>query len=138
MTGTVALKSAYAVVWVIELLYIWYLVGRYRQRPQRNEGPRAVQVRANVSEKHGTLRVIAAANFIFAALFLIFSLPFFWHQVQVLRTWPETDAQVLQSEVVAGPPSGHDNLYRAKLQVLYTVGGTANHGRDDELREHQL
>ena len=30
MTGIVALKSAYAVVWVIELGYIWYLVGRYR------------------------------------------------------------------------------------------------------------
>ena len=76
-----------------------------------------------VSEKHGTLRVIAAANFIFAVLFLIFSLPFFWHQVRVLQTWPETDAQVLQSEVVAGPPAGHDNLYRASLKVLYTVAG---------------
>jgi hypothetical protein len=30
MTGIVALKSAYAVVWGIELLYIRYLVGRYR------------------------------------------------------------------------------------------------------------
>ena len=76
-----------------------------------------------MSEKHGTLRVIAVANFIFATVFLIFSLPFFWHQVRVLQTWPETDAQVLQSEVVAGPPAGHDNLYRAKLQVLYTVAG---------------
>jgi hypothetical protein len=75
-----------------------------------------------VSEKHGTLRIIAAANFIFAALFVIFSLPFFWRQVQVLRTWPETDAQVLRSEVAA-EPSGHENLYRAKLQVLYTVDG---------------
>ena len=76
-----------------------------------------------MSEKRGTLRVIAAANFIFATLFLIFSLPFFWHQVRVLQTWPETDAQVLQSEVVAGPPAGHDNLYRASLKVLYTVAG---------------
>ena len=41
----------------------------------------------------------------------------------MLQTWPETDAQVLQSEVVAGPPAGHENLYRAKLQVLYTVPG---------------
>ena len=76
-----------------------------------------------MSEKRGTLRVIAAANFIFAALFLIFSLPFFWHQLRVLQTWPETDAQVLQSEVVAGPPAGHENLYRAQLKVLYTVAG---------------
>jgi len=75
-----------------------------------------------VSEKHGTLRVIAAANFIFATLFLIFSLPFFWRQWQVLRNWPETDAQVLRSEVAA-QPSGHETLYRAKLQVLYTVCG---------------
>jgi len=66
--------------------------------------------------------VIAAANFIFATLFLIFSLPFFWRQWQVLRNWPQTDAQVLRSEVAA-QPSGHETLYRAKLQVLYTVGG---------------
>jgi len=75
-----------------------------------------------VNEKHGTLRVIAAASFIFAGIFLIFSLPFFWHQVQVLRNWPETEAQVLRSEVVA-LPSGHDNYYRAQLHVLYTVAG---------------
>ena len=76
-----------------------------------------------MSEKRGTLRVIAAANFIFAMLFLIFSLPFFWRQVQVLRNWPETEAQVLRSEVVTAPPSGHENVYRAELQVLYTVDG---------------
>ena len=75
-----------------------------------------------MSEKRGTLRVIAAASFIFATLFLIFSLPFFWRQWQVLRNWPETDAQVLRSEIVAHP-SGHESVYRAKLQVLYTVGG---------------
>jgi len=78
---------------------------------------------SGVSEKHGTLRVIAAANFIFAALFLIFSVPFFWRQAQVLRNWPKTDAQVLRSEVVSGPQSGHEILYRAKLEVLYTVSG---------------
>jgi uncharacterized protein DUF3592 len=76
-----------------------------------------------VSEKRGTLRMIAAANFIFAALFVIFSLPFFWRQVQVLHQWPETDAQVLRSEVVTAPASGHENVYRAELQVLYTVTG---------------
>jgi len=75
------------------------------------------------NEKHGTLRVIAAANFIFATIFLIFSLPFFWHQVQVLRQWPETDAQVLRSEVVNVTPTGHENVYRAQLQVLYTIAG---------------
>jgi Protein of unknown function (DUF3592) len=76
-----------------------------------------------VSEKRGLLRFIAAANFIFAALFLIFSLPFFWRQANVLWHWPETDAQVLRSEVFSDGASGHENLYRAKLQVLYSVGG---------------
>ena len=75
------------------------------------------------SEKRGTLRVIAAANFIFCGLFVLFSLPFLWHQVQVLRNWPEVDAQVLRSEVVSEPSAGHEMLYRAKLQVLYTVSG---------------
>jgi Protein of unknown function (DUF3592) len=74
-------------------------------------------------QKSGTLRVIAAANFIFCALFVVFGLPFFWRQVDVLRHWPETDAQVLRSEVVTQPSSSHENLYRAKLQVLYTVAG---------------
>ncbi len=76
------------------------------------------------SEKGPVLRFIAAANFIFCGLFVLFSLPFFWRQVEVLRTWPETQAQVLRSEVVSQPPQGHEILYRAKLQVLYTVGGS--------------
>jgi hypothetical protein len=75
------------------------------------------------SEKRGTLRLVAAANFIFCGLFVVFSLPFFWRQVQVLRNWPEADAQVLRSEVVTESSTGHDQLYRAKLQVLFTVGG---------------
>ena len=75
------------------------------------------------SEKRGTLRLIAAANFIFCGLFVVFSLPFFWRQVQVLRTWPQTEAQVLRNEVVTEPSQGHEMLYRAKLQMLYTVEG---------------
>ena len=76
-----------------------------------------------MNEKGGTLRLIAAANFIFCGLFLLFSLPFFWRQLQVLRNWPETDAQVLRSEVVSLPSSSHENVYRVKLQVHYTVAG---------------
>lgn len=76
------------------------------------------------SEKRGTLRLVAAANFIFCGLFVVFSLPFFWRQVQVLRNWPEADAQVLRSEVVTDPSQGHEMVYRAKLQVLYTVAGS--------------
>ncbi len=75
------------------------------------------------SEKRGTLRVIAAANFIFCGLFVLFSLPFFWRQWQVLRNWPEVEAQVLRSDVVTEPSAGHDMVYRAKLQLLYTVNG---------------
>jgi len=75
------------------------------------------------SEKRGTLRVIAAANFIFCGLFVLFSLPYFWRQVQVLRNWPEVGAQVLRSEVVTEPSPGHEMVYRAKLQMLYTVSG---------------
>ena len=73
-----------------------------------------------MSEKRGALRLLAAANFIFAILFVIIGVPFFWRQWQVLRNWPETDAQVIRSEVVA-QPLGQDNFYRAKLQVVYTV-----------------
>jgi hypothetical protein len=49
------------------------------------------------------------------------SLPFFWRQYQVLQTWPETEAQVLRSEVVTQPAPPHEQLYAASLQVLYTV-----------------
>ena len=31
MSGIVALKSAYAVVWIIAAAYVWYLVARYRR-----------------------------------------------------------------------------------------------------------
>lgn len=75
-----------------------------------------------MSDKRGALRLIAAAFFIFAILFLILGLPFFWRQWQVLRSWPETDAQVIRSEVVA-QVSGHENFYRAKLGLLYGVAG---------------
>jgi hypothetical protein len=31
MSGAVALKAAYAVTWIVELLYIRYLFGRFRR-----------------------------------------------------------------------------------------------------------
>ena len=31
MTGLIALKAAYAVTWIIPLLYLGYLMGRYRR-----------------------------------------------------------------------------------------------------------
>jgi hypothetical protein len=75
-----------------------------------------------VNEKRGALRLVAAANFIFAIIFVIIGMPFFWRQWQVLHSWPETNGQVIRSEIVA-EPLGHETLYRAKLQMVYTVAG---------------
>lgn len=64
---------------------------------------------------------LGVANLILCTLSVILSLPFFWRQYQVLQTWPETQAQVIRSEVVTQPAPPHEQLYAAKLQVLYTV-----------------
>ena len=73
------------------------------------------------SEKHGVLVFLGVANLILCTLSVILSLPFFWRQYQVLQTWPEVQAQVIRSEVVTQPAPSHQQLYAAKLQVLYTV-----------------
>ena len=75
------------------------------------------------SEKHGVLVFLGVANFILCTLFVILSVPFFWLQYQVLQTWPETEAQVIRSEVVMQPAPPHEQLYAAELQVLYTIDG---------------
>jgi len=72
--------------------------------------------------KSGILEFFAAACFVLAVLFLGFSLPFFWKQARVLQTWPQVQAQVLRSEVVAEPGPGHEQLYSAKIVLLYAVG----------------
>lgn len=73
------------------------------------------------SEKRGILQLIGIATLILCALFVLFGVPFFWAQVRVLRSWPIAQAQVLRSEVAAQPAPGHEQLYAAKLQLLYTV-----------------
>lgn len=75
------------------------------------------------SEKRGFLVVLGVANLILCALFVILSVPFFWGQYRVLHTWPETEAQIIRSVVVTQPAPPHQQLYAAKLQVLYTVDG---------------
>jgi hypothetical protein len=75
------------------------------------------------SERRGILQFLGVANLIICGLFAILSLPFFLGQMRVLRTWPNTQAQVLQSRVVNQPSNKHDQLYAAKLQILYTVDG---------------
>jgi len=75
------------------------------------------------SERRGTLQFLGVACLIIAGLFLILSLPFFWGQIQVLRSWPVRQAQVLSSRVVVEPTSKHDQLYSAKLEIVYVVEG---------------
>lgn len=75
------------------------------------------------SERRGTLQFLGVACLIVGGLFLIFSLPFFWGQIQVLRSWPVRQAQVLSSQVVVEPTSKHDQLYSAKLEMVYVVDG---------------
>ncbi len=76
-----------------------------------------------MSDKRSTLQFIGVATLILCAMFVILSLPFFLRQSQVLRNWPVTDAQILRSDVVTQPTAAHDQLYAAKLQILYTVDG---------------
>ena len=61
------------------------------------------------------------AFLIVGVLFAILSLPFFWGQIQVLHSWPVRQAQVIRSEVVVEPASKHDQLYAARIQVVYVV-----------------
>jgi Protein of unknown function (DUF3592) len=76
-----------------------------------------------VDERRGTLQAIAVANLIIGVMLLIFSAPFFLHQITVLRTWPTARAQVLRSDVVVDRISQHEQLYSARLGLLYTVAG---------------
>ena len=73
------------------------------------------------NEKRGVLQLFGIATLILCALFVLFGVPFLWAQIRVLRNWPATQAQVLRSEVVAQPAPGHEQLYAAKVQVLYTI-----------------
>lgn len=75
------------------------------------------------SERRGTLQFIGVANLIVCGLFVILSLPFFMGQIRVLRDWPTTQAQVVNSQVTTVPTSKHDQLYAAKLQISYAVNG---------------
>ncbi len=75
------------------------------------------------SEKRSLLVLLGVANLILCALCVILSAPFFWQQYRVLQTWPETEAQVIHSEVVTQPAPPHQQLYAASLQVLYSVDG---------------
>ena len=76
-----------------------------------------------MNERGGTLQAIGVACLIIGVILIIFSLPFYWHQIDVLRTWPTADAQVLHSDVVVERISRHEQFYSARLGLLYTIDG---------------
>ena len=75
------------------------------------------------SQRRGTLQFLGVACLIVCGLFVILSLPFFWGQMQVLRSWPVRQAQVIRSEVAVEPAAKHEQLYAARLQIVYAVDG---------------
>ena len=76
-----------------------------------------------MNERSGTLQAIGVANLIICVIMLIFSAPFYLHQISVLRNWPTTDAQILRSDVVVDRISKNEQLYSAHIGLLYTVDG---------------
>lgn len=75
------------------------------------------------SERRGILQFLGVACLIVAGLFAILSLPLFWGQIQVLRSWPVRQAQVISSKVVVQPAARHDQLYAATIQIVYVADG---------------
>jgi len=61
------------------------------------------------------------ACLIVGALFAIFSVPFFWGQYQVLEKWPVRQAQVISSKVVVEPAAKHEQLYAARIEIVYAA-----------------
>jgi hypothetical protein len=75
------------------------------------------------AERRGTLQLIGVACFILFVLFAIFSIPLFWGQIRVLRSWPVRQAEVISSQVVIRPAGKHDQLYTALIRIVYVVDG---------------
>lgn len=76
-----------------------------------------------MNERRGILQAIAVACLIIGVILVIFSAPFYFHQIAVLRAWPTADALVLRSDVVVDRISQHEQFYSAKVGLLYTVDG---------------
>ena len=70
-----------------------------------------------------TLRVIAVACLVFFLVGLLFAVPPFLQQLNVLRTWPAADAQVVHSQVVPLRTDSGQMLYDTLLVLSYQVGG---------------
>jgi len=59
-------------------------------------------------ERRGTLQFLGVACLIVGSLFVFVSIPFFLGQIQVLRSWPVRQAQVISSQVVMLPAAKHE------------------------------
>ena len=75
------------------------------------------------SDRSGVLQFLGVACLIVGALFAIFSIPFFWGQYQVLEKWPVRQGQVISSKVVVEPVAKHEQLYAARIQLVYVTSG---------------
>jgi Protein of unknown function (DUF3592) len=76
-------------------------------------------------DRRGTLQLIAVACLIVFVLFAIMSIPLFWGQIRVLRSWPVRQAVVVRSAVVSEPSGRHEQVYAAHIQIAYAVDGKA-------------
>lgn len=77
----------------------------------------------NPPNQRGTLQLIGVACLIVFALFAIVSIPLFWGQIRVLRSWPVRQAVVTRSAVVTEASGKHDQLYSAHIEIAYVVDG---------------
>ncbi len=78
---------------------------------------------SQASRPSGVLQFLGVACLVVGGIFAILSLPFFWGQAQVVRSWPVRQAQILRSQVVTLPTAKHDQLYAAQLKIVYVVNG---------------
>ncbi|HTV65032.1 MAG TPA: DUF3592 domain-containing protein [Bryocella sp.] len=76
-------------------------------------------------DRRGTLQLIGVACLIVFALFLTLSIPLFWGQIRILRSWPVRQAVVVHSAVVSEPSGRHGQVYSAHIEIAYVVGGKA-------------
>jgi len=70
-----------------------------------------------------TLRVIAVACLVFFVIGLLFAVPPFLQQMEVLRSWPSADAQVVHSSVVPLRTDSGQVLYDTLLVLSYQAQG---------------
>jgi hypothetical protein len=81
-----------------------------------------------------TLKVVGAAFFVFAIALGALSVPLYWGQIKILRTWPAAEAEVVRSEVITAPLKSGGQLYDALYGFTFIANGqpqsallTSNH-----------